>query len=118
MQEIRSSNSPVVTAICDPNKSRAWHHSSLKPGSKIKYLNIDQLLNVILKASYCEIFKNLKVKNKMGTISLMQWINSYNKHESDCLWNHEGLESVSENLLCYSRKYFWAKYFASKNNCQ
>ena len=26
MQEIRSSNSPVVTGICDPNKCRARHH--------------------------------------------------------------------------------------------
>ena len=26
MQEIRSSNSPVVTGICDPNNSRAQHH--------------------------------------------------------------------------------------------
>ena len=26
MQEIRSSNPPVVTEICDPNKFRARHH--------------------------------------------------------------------------------------------
>ena len=26
MQEIRSSNPPVATGICDPNKSRARHH--------------------------------------------------------------------------------------------
>ena len=43
-QEIRSSNPPVDTGICDPNKSRARHHRSLKLGSKLKYLNIDQLL--------------------------------------------------------------------------
>ena len=30
MQEIRSSNPPVVTGICDPNKSRARHYRSLK----------------------------------------------------------------------------------------
>ena len=35
-----SSSSPVVTAICDPNKSRARHHRSLKLGSKLKYLKI------------------------------------------------------------------------------
>ena len=28
MQEIRSSSPPVVTGICDPNKSRARHHRS------------------------------------------------------------------------------------------
>ena len=30
MQEIRSSNPPVVTGICDPNKSRARHHQNYK----------------------------------------------------------------------------------------
>ena len=29
MQEIRSSNPPVVTGICDSNKSRARHHRRL-----------------------------------------------------------------------------------------
>ena len=39
MQEIRSSNPPVVTGICDRNKSRARHYCSLKLGSKLNYLN-------------------------------------------------------------------------------
>ena len=43
MQKIRSSNPPVVTAICDPNKSQAQHHRSLKLGSKLKNLNIELL---------------------------------------------------------------------------
>ena len=30
MQEIRNPNLPVLTGICDPNKSPAWHHYSLK----------------------------------------------------------------------------------------
>ena len=38
MQEIFSSNPSAVTGICDPNKSRARHHRSLKLGSKLKYL--------------------------------------------------------------------------------
>ena len=33
MQEIRSSNPPVVNRICDPNKSRARHHCSRKNNS-------------------------------------------------------------------------------------
>ena len=37
MQKIGSSNPPVVTGICDPNKSRARHRSSLKLGFKLKY---------------------------------------------------------------------------------
>ena len=40
MQEIRSSNPPVVTAICNPNKSWAWQHRSFKLDSKLKYLNL------------------------------------------------------------------------------
>ena len=30
MQEIRSSNRPVVTGICDSNKSQARHHCNLQ----------------------------------------------------------------------------------------
>ena len=40
MQEIRSSNPHVVTGICDPNKSRAQNHRSLRLGSKLKYLKM------------------------------------------------------------------------------
>ena len=39
MQEICSPNPPVLTGICDLNKSRARHHRSLKLGSKLKYFN-------------------------------------------------------------------------------
>ena len=39
MQEILSSSPPMVTVICDPNKSRARHHRSIKLGSKLNYLN-------------------------------------------------------------------------------
>ena len=41
MQEIRSSNPPVVTGICDPNKYQARHYCSLKLGLKLKYLKND-----------------------------------------------------------------------------
>ena len=44
MQEIHSSNPPVVTGVFDSNKSRARHHRSLKLGSKLKYLKISQKL--------------------------------------------------------------------------
>ena len=44
MQENGSSNPPVVTGICDLNKSRARHRSSLKLGSRLKYLNLLLLL--------------------------------------------------------------------------
>ena len=39
MQEICNLNPPVITRICDPNKSRSQHHRSLKLGLKLKYLN-------------------------------------------------------------------------------
>ena len=44
MQEIYISNPAVVTGICNPSKPQAWHHLSLKLGSNLKYLNINQLL--------------------------------------------------------------------------
>ena len=53
-QEIRSSNPPVVTGICDPNKARARHHYNLKLGLKLKYLKI-------LIFSFKNIFKMLTV---------------------------------------------------------
>ena len=58
MQEIRSSNPPVVAGICDPNKYRARHHRSLRLGSKLKYLN---LLKTLLTNVYFEIFAKLTV---------------------------------------------------------
>ena len=45
MHKICSSNPPVVTGICDPNKSQAQHHRSLKLGLKLKYLNIKKGYN-------------------------------------------------------------------------
>ena len=48
MQEIRSSNPPVITGICDPNKSRAQDHRSLKLGSKLKYLKNKVILEATL----------------------------------------------------------------------
>ena len=50
MQEIRSSNPPVVAGICDPNKSRARYHHSLKLGSKLKY--IKSILQFIRPSPY------------------------------------------------------------------
>ena len=37
-------NLPEVIRVCDPSKSRARRHHSFKVGSKLKYLNSDQLL--------------------------------------------------------------------------
>ena len=36
MQEIRSSNPPVVTGIFDPNKSRARHHRTFESQDNIQ----------------------------------------------------------------------------------
>ena len=40
MQDICSSDPPVVTGICDPNKSQTRHHHGLKLGLKLKYHSI------------------------------------------------------------------------------
>ena len=57
-----------------------------------------KVLDVILKTSYCKVCENLKHKKEMGTINLVQYVQSYKKHEPDCLLNHEGFASVSESL--------------------
>ena len=57
MQEIGSSNPAVVTGICDPNKSRARHHRSLKrASSKMEYLNVD-CFSLLAKAKITFIYK-------------------------------------------------------------
>ena len=53
MQEIRSSNPPVVAGICDPNKYWARHHCSLKLASKLKYLNYEIFFLFHLQRSFC-----------------------------------------------------------------
>ena len=45
MQEIHSPNPAVVTGICDPKKSGALNHHSLKLSSKLNYLSIVLLLS-------------------------------------------------------------------------
>ena len=75
MQEILSSNSPVVTEICDPNKSRARHHRSLKLASKLKYLK----RNVFYRVT-CSVFTEidtsaLKYLARYSSInSIFDWI--------------------------------------------
>ena len=63
MQEIRSSNAPVVTGICDPNESGVRLHRSLKLGSKLKYLNIFLLIVRFVKSSDQTIIQIIR-KNK------------------------------------------------------
>ena len=73
---------------------------------------------VILKISYCIVCKNLNHKKERRTISLMQYIESYDKHKPDFLVNPERCASVRENLIYQCREYFCSEYFFSKNNCQ
>ena len=62
MREICSSNCPVVTGICDPNKSWVRRYCSLKCGSKLKYLN-----------NYKNFFDLFSAKNHEGTCSSQEW---------------------------------------------
>ena len=39
MQEIRGSNPPAVTGICDPNTSRARHYRSICLGSLLEIVS-------------------------------------------------------------------------------
>ena len=78
MQEIRSSNPPMVTEICDPSKSRARHHLSLKIGPKLKYLNFtyDNYGYLSSKTKY-EIYRILN-KNTENCLEKYM-INKYHK---------------------------------------
>ena len=68
---------------------------------------------------FCKKYAKIwNIKEKIGTISLVQYIGGYNEHEPDCFLNHEGSASDSENLLYHCKKYFCPKYFHSKHNYQ
>ena len=53
----------MVTGICDPNKSRARHHRSLKLGSKLKYLNIIRDIINLFDHEDESYYKPVKVDN-------------------------------------------------------
>ena len=76
--------------------SRGW--ASKQGIVDVCFEDMGKVLDVILKTSYCKVCENLKHKKEMGTINLVQYVQSYKKHEPDCLLNHEGFASVSENL--------------------
>ena len=58
MQDIRSSNPPEVTGICDSNKSRARHHRSLSAfdfiGGCIRQCQIKEMKQTV--AANCDTF--------------------------------------------------------------
>ena len=57
MKEIRSSNPPLFTAMCDPNKSWARHYRGLKLGSKLKYLKKKNVIAPLIKNVIAQIKK-------------------------------------------------------------
>ena len=76
--------------------SRGWASKQGIVG--ICFEDTGKVLDVILKTSNCKVCKNLKHKREMGTISLVHYVESYNKQEPDCLLNHEISASVCANL--------------------
>ena len=57
-----SSNPPVVTGICDPNKSRAQHHCSFKFSSKLKYLNRSTFYGNMFKVNNRTLEKSVNLR--------------------------------------------------------
>ena len=49
MQEICCSNPPVITAFCDPSKSRVRHHCNIKAGLKKSLWRAKVLVKIKLK---------------------------------------------------------------------
>ena len=77
-----------------------------------------KVIEVILKTWYCKVGKILKHNREVGIRSVLQYIERHNEHEPDCLLNHKGSASVSENLLDHCKKYLCPKYCYSKYNYQ
>ena len=92
----------IVVSVDGAWGSRGW--ASKQGIADVCFEDTGKVLDVILKTSYCKVCKNLKHQREIGKISLEQYTESYNKHEPDCLLNHEESASVSENLLYHCRK--------------
>ena len=72
------STPPVVTGICNPNKSRARHHHNLKLGSRLKYLKINRKGTYFVRLR----FKNRKAKLKQRVrVSLAKYVGMF-RHDS------------------------------------
>ena len=100
MQKIHSSNPTVVTGICDPNKSQAQHHHSLKLGLKLKDLNIiDNNCNFL--ASEMEFFMAMVNNINLVTIAIDRSKICYLGVEIHCLW----LLLLIVILITYRREY-------------
>ena len=56
MQEIRSSNTSMVAAVCDPNKSRAQYHRGIKKSSKF-------FMKGFMKIYFCYYLKSVNMKS-------------------------------------------------------
>ena len=71
MQQIGSSNPPMVTGICDPNKSRARHRRSLKVEiPQQKSSTEHKFVKISFKSLICFVSLILFLTNKEDIITL------------------------------------------------
>ena len=84
MQEILSSNSPVVTGTCDQNKSQARQYRTVSSISLIKHWRKYWSLDVILFFQFFTQLRNYVIKNGITTIIFII-LRSYNKNRNNML---------------------------------
>ena len=93
---------PVVTGICDQNKSQKQHHCSLKLGSRLKYLNIRkkrrpfQDLKQVSKVILFTVNELKEAENylfKKATLDIKKFVKPS---------QYEKISPEANGILCYS----------------
>ena len=127
----------MLTGICDPNKSRAWRHRSLKLGSKLKYLNHGKCLELLDTEQFQKLNHDQtktierkvqnalrKIKSKLQLTSTNEYIRPARPQENSMakihkLSDRDGVEklpirpiisNLNTALLTAILKYHLAKY--------
>ena len=105
MQEIGSSNPPVVTGSCDPNKYRARLYRSLKLGSKLKYLNKKSLqpidlgnnkfLPIVTRVSYLRTNLNNDCRNNKDVVFRIKKVGNAFYAPRKCLFSNSNISVVA-----------------------
>ena len=97
MQEIHRSNPPMVTGVCDPNKSQAWHHHKDKC---IFLYDLSFFKYVHFICYWLTLFFSIN----SYTLSKINWLPAYqvpcSKYRFFGLWILTLVKNLCSNLDC------------------
>ena len=115
MLQIRSSNPPLVTGICDPNKFRAWYHRSLKGSVLQKWLKTNEFRKTFYLRCITRFWLNF-LRNDWptkDTISsqFLTFVNLW--HAVNKIWTCADLEF----RLCWMKLCSSCNHYTSKCHC-